>query len=67
MTQKVNITRTVVRAKKMDSLLGKTVGGTREETPFAGSSLSENIDKTGTAFARKVSISRELMPTDVAS
>ncbi|WP_422139662.1 hypothetical protein [Endozoicomonas sp. ALC020] len=51
----------------MDSLLGKTVGGTREETPFAGSSLSENIDKTGTAFARKVSISRELMPTDVAS
>ncbi|WP_448215445.1 hypothetical protein [Endozoicomonas sp. 2B-B] len=35
--------------------------------PFNDSRLSENIDKTGSAFARKVSISEELMPTDVAS
>ncbi|WP_422473480.1 hypothetical protein [Endozoicomonas sp. ALB032] len=35
--------------------------------PFEDSRLSENIDKTGSAFARKVSISEELMPTDVAS
>ncbi|WP_422473476.1 hypothetical protein [Endozoicomonas sp. ALB032] len=35
--------------------------------PFEDSRLSENIDKTGSAFARKVRISGELMPTDVAS
>ncbi|WP_422139659.1 hypothetical protein [Endozoicomonas sp. ALC020] len=37
------------------------------QAPFNDSRLSENIDKTGSAFARKVSISEELMPTDVAS
>ncbi|WP_422136526.1 hypothetical protein [Endozoicomonas sp. ALD040] len=51
----------------MDSLPGYTVDGTREQAPFEDSRLSENIDKTGSAFARKVSISGELMPTDVAS
>ncbi|WOG27686.1 hypothetical protein [Endozoicomonas sp. 8E] len=51
----------------MDLLPSNTLGGTREQAPFDDSRLSENIDKTGNAFARKVSISEELMPTDVAS
>ncbi|WOG27685.1 hypothetical protein [Endozoicomonas sp. 8E] len=51
----------------MDLLPGNTIGGTREQVPFDDSRLSENIDKTGNAFARKVSISEELMPTEVAS
>ncbi|WOG27687.1 HD domain-containing protein [Endozoicomonas sp. 8E] len=51
----------------MDLLPGNTIGGTREQVPFDDSRLSESIDKTGTAFARKVSISGELMPTEVAS
>ncbi|WOG27684.1 hypothetical protein [Endozoicomonas sp. 8E] len=48
----------------MDS---RPINAGKVQAPFVGSSLSENIDKTGTAFARKVTLSGELMPTDVAS
>ncbi|WOG27693.1 hypothetical protein [Endozoicomonas sp. 8E] len=52
----------------MDPLRIKTVGEIIQQGAFADlASLSENLDKTGSAFARKVSISEELMPTNVAS